>query len=121
MAMAPADVLIRLKEAALPRALDNLLTNALRHGKPPIALSAVTRNGDITFDVRDSGHGISPAEVQDLMRPFARGNAARAGEGKGLGFAIVDQVAKAHRGSLEFEQGAETFTARLRIPQAVLA
>ena len=53
--------------------------------------------------------------------PFARGNAARTGEGTGLGLAIVDQVAKAHRGEVDFEQDAQTFTARLRLPQAVVA
>jgi two-component system osmolarity sensor histidine kinase EnvZ len=116
---APGDVMIRVKEAALLRALDNLLTNALRHGKPPLALTARTLDGDLMIDVRDSGHGISPDEARNLMRPFARGNAARSGEGTGLGLAIVDQVAKAHRGDVEFDQHAGAFTARLRLPKAV--
>lgn len=118
---AAADVMIRVKEAALLRALDNLLTNAFRYGKTPIAVAARIHCEHLLIDVRDSGHGISPAEAQELMRPFARGNAARAGEGTGLGLAIVDQVAKAHGGAVEFEQAAESFTARLRIPQAVVA
>jgi two-component system, OmpR family, osmolarity sensor histidine kinase EnvZ len=117
---APADVLIQVKEAALLRALDNLLTNALRHGKPPIELSAQTTNGDLTIDVRDAGHSISPQEARELMRPFARGNAARAGEGTGLGLAIVDQVAKAHHGTFEFVQDVQTSTARLHFPQVVV-
>ena len=116
---APADVMIRAKEAALLRALDNLLTNALTHGRPPVALCAGIVNGHLTIDVRDAGQGISPENARDLIRPFARGNAARAGEGTGLGLAIVSQVARAHRGDVEFDQDAETFTARLRIPQAV--
>jgi len=118
---APADVLIRVKEAALLRALDNLLTNAVRHGKPPIALSARIQDEDLTIDVRDAGQSISPQEARDLMRPFARGSASRAGEGTGLGLAIVDQVAKAHHGKVEFEQDVSTFTARLHFPQAVVS
>lgn len=118
---APADAVILVKESALRRALDNLLANALRHGKPPVALRARTRDRDLTIDVRDAGRGLSPENARDLMRPFARGNAARAGEGTGLGLAIVDQVARAHRGEVEFEQDAETFTARLRLPQANVA
>lgn len=118
---APADAVILVKESALRRALDNLLANALRHGKPPVALRARTRDRDLTIDVRDAGRGLSPENARDLMRPFARGNAARAGEGTGLGLAIVDQVARAHRGEVEFEQDAETFTARLRLPQADVA
>ncbi len=118
---APADAVILVKESALRRALDNLLANALRHGGPPVALRARTRDRDLTIDVQDAGRGLSPENARDLMRPFARGNAARAGEGTGLGLAIVDQVARAHRGEVEFEQDAETFTARLRLPQANFA
>jgi len=118
---APADAVILVKESALRRALDNLLANALRHGRPPVALRARTRDRDLTIDVQDAGRGLSPQNARDLMRPFARGNAARAGEGTGLGLAIVDQVARAHRGEVEFEQDAETFTARLRLPQANVA
>ncbi|OJH43498.1 HAMP domain-containing histidine kinase [Paracoccus sp. SM22M-07] len=118
---APADVVIEVKEAALLRALDNLLSNALRHGKPPVTLRVRTRDRALTIDVRDAGIGLSPEAAGELIRPFARGNAARAGEGTGLGLAIVDQVAKAHRGKVDFEQDAQTFTARLRLPQAVVA
>ena len=116
---ATSDVVIPVKEVALLRAVDNLLTNALRYGKSPIELSARIGDGDLTINVRDRGPGISPEEARDLMRPFARGNAARGGEGMGLGLAIVDQVAKAHRGKVEFEHGAATFTVRLRIPQVI--
>ncbi len=112
------DGMIRVKEAALLRALDNLLTNALRHGRPPIGLGARIEDGELLLEVRDAGDGISPGQARELMRPFARGNAARVGEGTGLGLAIVAQVAKAHGGAIEFEQGPQVFTARLRIPQS---
>jgi two-component system osmolarity sensor histidine kinase EnvZ len=115
---APADPLVRVKEAALLRAVENLLSNALRYGQHPIKVSACLREGDLTIDVQDSGAGISPDAARELLRPFARGDSARAGEGTGLGLAIVDQVAKAHGGFVEFEQASGAFTARLRIPQA---
>jgi two-component system osmolarity sensor histidine kinase EnvZ len=114
---APTDHLVWVREAALLRAVENLLTNAIRYGKSPISLSARTDGRDLLIEVRDCGPGISPGEAPDLMRPFARGDAARGGEGTGLGLAIVDQVASAHGGALELEQDAEAFTARLRIPQ----
>ncbi len=118
---APTDVVIRVKETAMLRALDNLLTNAFRYGKPPIAVSGRIHGEHLLIDVRDSGRGISPGEARDLTRPFARGNAARVGEGTGLGLAIVHQVAKAHGGGVDFEQNAGSFTARVRIPRAVVA
>ncbi len=118
---APPDFMILAKEAALLRALDNLLANALRYGKPPVEVTARIGDEELTIEVRDSGNGVSPDEAQELIRPFARGNNARAGEGTGLGLAIVDQVARAHGGALEFEQDAGSFTARLRIPRAFVA
>ncbi|WP_416914226.1 ATP-binding protein [Seohaeicola sp.] len=116
----PTDAVIRVKEVALLRAVVNLLTNAQRYGKFPIELSAQIGDGNLSISVRDAGPGISPTETRELMRPFARGNAARGGEGMGLGLAIVAQVATAHRGTLEFEQGAEMFTVHLRIPQVIV-
>ncbi|AOG12817.1 HAMP domain protein (plasmid) [Agrobacterium sp. RAC06] len=115
---APTNDLAWVREAALLRAVENLLTNAIRYGKAPISLSARTDGEYLLIEVRDSGPGISPGEARNLMRPFARGDVARGGEGTGLGLAIVDQVARAHGGALEFEQAAEVFTARLRLPQS---
>lgn len=116
---APADAMVRVKVAALLRAVDNLLANALRYGKPPIILIARTEDGAVIINVRDAGHGITADEAPNLMRPFTRGNAARIGEGTGLGLAIVDQVAKAHHGTVNFERNGQSFTVRLRIPQTV--
>lgn len=103
------------------RALDNLLSNAFRYGKPPITVSGRIDGTQLLIDVRDSGPGMSPEEAGKLMRPFARGNTARGGEGTGLGLAIVHQVAKAHEGNVEFEQNIGSFTARIRLPLSVVA
>ncbi len=113
----PANSVVRGKEAALFRAVENLLTNAIRYGKPPLCVSARLEGPDLLIEVRDSGQGIAPDHAKRLMRPFARGTSARAGEGTGLGLAIVDQVAKAHGGAVEFEKSAEAFIARLRLPR----
>lgn len=112
---APSDVVVRVKEEALLRALDNLLSNAIRYGRPPVALRAAIRDAQLVIEVRDGGPGIAPDTAQALMRPFARGNAARGGEGTGLGLAIVDQVVKAHGGDVVFEL-TEMFSVRIRIP-----
>lgn len=118
---APPDTAIRVKQVAVLRALDNLLANALRHGKPPVTLIARIKARDLLIDVQDTGHGITPEDARNLLRPFARGNAARAGEGTGLGLAIVAQVVRAHGGEIQFHQGRATFTVRLRLPKVVIA
>jgi two-component system osmolarity sensor histidine kinase EnvZ len=113
----PTDLVVRVKEAAVLRALENLLGNAVRYGKPPIEIVSRIEDDVLTIEVRDAGQGMTADDVPVLMRPFARGNSARSGEGAGLGLAIVDQVARAHGGIVEFEQGPNRFTARLRLIQ----
>jgi two-component system osmolarity sensor histidine kinase EnvZ len=113
----PGDIEVVVREAAVVRALENLLNNALRHGRPPVVLAARVEGGALLLEVSDAGDGVPEAARQDLMAPFARGNAARTGEGTGLGLAIVDQVARAHGGTVEFDEGAAGFTVRLRLPQ----
>lgn len=107
-----------LRPNAVARAIDNLVTNALRHGAPPVRIAARQSGSMLRIAVSDSGPGIDPARAQDLIRPFARGDAARSGEGAGLGLAIVHRVAAAHGGSLAFDRSAGQFTVLLEIGTA---
>ncbi|MCS6944263.1 MAG: ATP-binding protein [Sutterellaceae bacterium] len=90
------------------RALDNLLANAHRYGRRPedgrldLTLLAHRDGTEAVLVVADRGPGIAPAEVERLLRPFERGEAARSGtRGAGLGLAIVERVARLHGGRLE--------------------
>jgi len=51
----------------------------------------------VRVEVSDGGPGVPEAERERIFEPFARG-AAGAGGGVGLGLAIVQQVARHHRG-----------------------
>ncbi|MDS1140710.1 ATP-binding protein [Pusillimonas sp. SM2304] len=89
---------------ALGRLLDNLITNALNHGKPPveIALKATPEGAVIT--VADHGPGISADRRVEAMRPFSRLDEARTRTGSvGLGLALADSIARAHQGALSLE------------------
>jgi two-component system osmolarity sensor histidine kinase EnvZ len=91
----------------LERALDNLLANAARYGRDAesgvlnITVSLV-RNDDLAvIAVADHGPGVPSDQIERLMRPFERGEAARSGGGgAGLGLPIVDRIARMHGGSL---------------------
>jgi two-component system osmolarity sensor histidine kinase EnvZ len=112
----PEDLEVAVKKDALVRAIGNLLGNAFVHGAPPVRLSANIDGGELVLAVSDGGPGMDPANAEALVRPFARGNSARTGDGAGLGLAIVDQVARAHGGSLRFARSPNGFTATIRIP-----
>lgn len=91
-------------KVALGRLLDNLITNALNHGKPPveIALKATPEGAVIT--VADHGPGISADRRVEAMRPFSRLDEARTRTGSvGLGLALADSIARAHQGALSLE------------------
>jgi two-component system, OmpR family, osmolarity sensor histidine kinase EnvZ len=109
----------------LSRALDNLILNAVRYGRGPdgeLALRiCVRRDGqDVVVEICDEGPGIATGEMQRLLRPFERGDAARTGTGgAGLGLAIVDRIARIHRGRLLLQsRAAGGLCAQLRLPAA---
>lgn len=79
--------------------LDNLVTNALRHGEGQITLSAQRRGDMIELHVVDEGPGFPDEVIRQPFERFARGARARSREpGSGLGLALVEAVATAHGG-----------------------
>jgi two-component system osmolarity sensor histidine kinase EnvZ len=88
---------------AVRRAVTNLVNNALRHGGAPIEVQAMREGEGIAVEVLDRGPGIPASQIERLKQPFTRLNEARGAEGgAGLGLAIVDRIARAHGGSLDF-------------------
>jgi signal transduction histidine kinase len=92
-------VLVRGNEKLLRRAIRNLLQNAARHGRPPIAI-AVTENDDLArITVRDHGDGLKPDELDRIFEPFFRPEGRSESDGGwGLGLALVAEIARLHDG-----------------------
>ena len=92
----------RARPQALRRLVLNLVVNAQNHGAPPIELACGADAGAAWIEVRDRGPGIAPARVDELKRPFQRGDTARGGKpGSGLGLAIVERIARAEGARLQ--------------------
>lgn len=104
----------------IQRAIQNLVSNALRHsdGGRVDAIIAPPRGGYIDLAVSNGGRGI-PAEHQPyVFDRFYRTDAARtrSSEGSGLGLAIVKSIAELHRGEVLLTSTPNlltTFTLRL--------
>ncbi|MCI4063953.1 HAMP domain-containing histidine kinase [Micromonospora sp. R77] len=105
---------VRGARTALRRALTALVDNAIGHVPPggTVRVSVLRRDDRVRAAVADDGVGLDPTEADRLFDRFAHG-ASGAGRRFGLGLALVQHVALAHRGTVDVTgtpgQGA-TFT-----------
>jgi two-component system, OmpR family, osmolarity sensor histidine kinase EnvZ len=98
---------MELYPAAFERMFMNLIENAHRYGKPPVQLTASLIDGKLELAVIDHGDGIVAADAERLKQPFVRGDSARGGTiGAGLGLAIVDRLARWHKGTFDIGRRA---------------
>jgi signal transduction histidine kinase len=102
-----ADAVVRGERPRLRQLLLNLITNAIKYtprgGKVEIA-SVFKSPGEIAITVRDTGIGISAADLPHIFDRFWRADRARSRaverSGFGLGLAISQYIALAHGGTL---------------------
>jgi two-component system OmpR family sensor kinase len=80
------------------QALDNLVANALAHGRGDVRLAARRIEGRVELHVTDEGDGFPAELLPRAFERFSQGDPARSGEGTGLGLAIVAAIARAHGG-----------------------
>ncbi|RZG47266.1 ATP-binding protein [Acinetobacter wuhouensis] len=98
---------ITARSLSLKRLIGNLINNSKRYGSEPIELSAFVEDEHIKICVADHGEGIPEDQIEDLMQPFVRGNAARTVQGSGLGLAIVKRIVDIHQGELSISNRPE--------------
>lgn len=88
-----------------PRRLDvvvaNLVSNALRHGRPPVLLVLAADPRTVTLTVTDHGPGIREEMLPHVFDRFTKADSARTrSEGSGLGLAIARENARLHGGDI---------------------
>jgi PAS domain S-box-containing protein len=93
----------RLKQILL-----NLLSNAIKFTDPGgaiVAMASRGKEGGIDFTVRDTGPGMTTAEIGIALEPFGQTDAghARQHEGTGLGLPLARRLADLHGGSLHID------------------
>ena len=114
-------------EATLHRALQNLVTNAIKHGTDgkwvgvTVSAPVVRGHREVQIAISDRGRGIDAVDLAHVFEPFHRGRHAIEQQihGNGLGLHLVKLIASAHGGRVSVHSvpghGA-TFT--LHLPAA---
>jgi two-component system, OmpR family, phosphate regulon sensor histidine kinase PhoR len=102
--------------------MSNLLSNAIRYtDQGIIAIKAEVKKQNLIFEVKDSGQGIEPQNLERIFDRFYRTDMARSrnGGGTGLGLAITRAIIQAHQGTIKVTsevQKGTTFTITLPHP-----
>ncbi|MBE7953248.1 HAMP domain-containing sensor histidine kinase [Microbacterium oxydans] len=109
---------LRTDAARLHTVVANLLTNASRHGRPPVVIR-VREDGDVLhIDVGDHGPGIAGADSERVFDRFVTTDRSRSdGAGTGLGLAIARDNARLLGGDLALLSGSPGATFRVTVPR----
>jgi two-component system sensor histidine kinase PrrB len=88
--------------------VDNLLLNAITHGRPVagdarVHVAVRSVNGGVEISVGDNGPGVPEAERSSVLERFQRG-ASASGSGSGLGLALAAQQAELHGGTVDIRE-----------------
>lgn len=94
----------------LGQALDNLLDNAVHHGRPPVCLTGSVGRG-ISIVVTDAGAGVAEEVARRLFERFASGPDG----GTGLGLYLVREIARRHGGDVAYHPPGDDQAASFEI------
>jgi signal transduction histidine kinase len=109
-------------EAALRRAFQNLIGNAIKYGANGgwIGIGATPTSSTLDINVSDRGIGIAAADQPRIFDPFYRAADVVAAQiqGAGLGLSLVKRIVEAHGGRITLKSAVgqgSTFTVSLPI------
>ena len=91
---APA-ALVRASADGLRRVVNNLVTNAYDHGRPPVRMSVAVSGDEAVLTVSDAGPGVPEADRRRVFELFTRLDRDHSDPGIGLGLGIVAGLAGA--------------------------
>jgi heavy metal sensor kinase len=102
----------------IQRLLANLLDNAIKYTPSggSVSIGLAEKEGRPIITVKDTGIGITAADLPRIFERFYRGDRSRSQEGIGLGLSLARAIARAHGGDLTASstpQQGSTFTVTL--------
>ena len=115
MSLAPALPMIKADERSMRQIVLNLLSNAVKYNEPGgqvIVATAAPEDGKVVIRVRDTGAGMSEADIAAALEPFRQlSTRPMTTEGTGLGLPLTKALVEANEA---------TFTIRSKVDQGTL-
>jgi signal transduction histidine kinase len=113
-----SETIVFMDEKLLRQILNNLLSNAIKYSPQGgiVHFALTCKNGEATFQIRDEGIGIPPADLARLFETFHRAKNVGKIPGTGLGLAIVKRCVEIHGGKIAVDSQVgvgTTFTVTL--------
>lgn len=108
---------IEANEELLKQVWINLIDNAVKFAPRcgTVALDITESGESIAVTVSNTGKDIDPAKIDKIFNKFYQGDESHAGEGNGIGLAIVKRVVDLHSGKItvKSQSGMTAFTVEL--------
>lgn len=118
----PARCMAMVDADRIAQVVTNLLGNALHHGTclRPLQVALVRQQDNVMISVRNEGPPISMLAAGTLFDPFKAAGLhnVRNPGGMGLGLYIVQEIVKAHRGTITYHYEAPHVVFSVMLPQA---
>ncbi len=95
-----SELRVTMPASQIRQIVTNLVSNAHRHGAPPIELQLHRVGTNMVLSIHDAGPGIDPEFLPHVLERFSRGPEARNLPGAGLGLALVDAITRRYSGEL---------------------
>ncbi|WEX74886.1 ATP-binding protein [Sinorhizobium numidicum] len=100
----PERLAYRCKPRSLARAITNLVENSTKFAQEISVELSLLENGTVRISVVDDGPGLPVSLRTRVLEPFFKADTARTSTdrgGFGLGLSIVDDIVRAHGGTIE--------------------
>ena len=98
------------------RVFDNLMNNICKYAQrgTRVYLTLEERDGQAVISFKNTSRAPLDIPAEDLLERFVRGDAARGGEGNGLGLSIAKSLTELQKGTLDLTVDGDLFKVVLR-------